>query len=204
MKYPSYSDIPGFQEEAKLAFERQQSIRERSVYGVPEKLAGFEVKFITLKTYSLLRWSENAFVGSGIPSLEDGISFIWLHSVDWVESKGFNKIVSYLRRRKIARKLKSKHLIEINDWISEQFQDLSDGGESKGEAEPPLTSEILHLVALLAREFHWTEEQIINMPIARLWQYRRLIKMYHDPEYKPLQLTDRVVDKYVLKWKELK
>lgn len=54
----------------------------------------------------------------------------------------------------------------------------------KVKNEPSLGQWPSRLVHLFAKEYHWQEEYILNLPLRRLWQYANRILEEHDPKYK--------------------
>lgn len=200
-----YTELEGYREAAKEAFEKQQGIRERSLIGEMESVGGFNLRFISLRTYAALRWMQNSFVTSGVvPTLEDACFFVWIHCAEYKDAGGFFRTLRnrYYRRR-IGKRMNALKMHEIEAWTYEQFQDF-DKGESSGPSAPPSTAETAWIPEALAKEYGWDDQMILDMPIARITQYLRLRRLRNNSKYTPYQLTDEVNDQFAGKFQKMK
>ncbi len=60
---------------------------------------------------------------------------------------------------------------------------FADAPVGDADGKPPLASFFAYLIHNMASHYHWTERHIMHeLPLARLWQYLRLIEKANDPE----------------------
>ncbi|MEM7789799.1 MAG: hypothetical protein AAF546_00225 [Verrucomicrobiota bacterium] len=188
--------MPGYAEAMDRAFQRQQCIRERAIFNLVEKVCGFRLKLITLRTHSALRYCQNGYVTAGRPiDFEAAAALIWMHSPRFRANSGrYHWFRIFIRIR--LRVLGKKALSGIDQWVDEQYQDATDSLlPKKQKPRPPVTAESFSLIELIASNYPYSESEILDMPVARAWQYRRCLNM-RTPDYHPMQETDRVDDEF--------
>lgn len=72
---------------------------------------------------------------------------------------------------------------EINQYLARAMRFMPEFGRSQGEVYSVWSGA---LVDLIASEYGWTEDAIIDLPFVRLFQYAHRIFSRHDPNYKQM------------------
>lgn len=79
-----------------------------------------------------------------------------------------------LKRWRFTRRIRKLKYIQtlntISVFIGEAFADSP--GNKNSKAQISYYSLSAALVGLIAREYHWSEREIMSLPLKRLWQYR--------------------------------
>lgn len=180
-------EIPGLRE----AVKREQYVRNRAFDCASELVCGVEVHPLTLRKFILL---ETAMNGMVVPCVFDddeeavahaiqalyfcSPAFVapkspkqsfWSRFADGRRQHGF--IVKVLRAQPDKRKV----FEEIEAWLATAFMDAPKGG---GDPDIPTTSHAAYpayIIDLFAEaELPYTEDEIMDMPLAKLWQLWRL------------------------------
>ena len=74
---------------------------------------------------------------------------------------------------------------KIESIIADSFADTL-GGKPAGQNDASYYSWIAAIVDTLASEYGWSEEQILNIPLTRVWQYLRIIKLRTSVKNEPM------------------
>lgn len=165
--------VPGYRD----ALEREEFRRNAAFLGVSELICGVEVQPLTLEHVCRLQCVGNPFLCGGVPSVEDVAVFLWAVSPQYSPRSKWRRFW-FIRS---IRKLPFIPAVEaIRAYIEEAFEDTI-GGEQGGFIKSDWSG-FASLVATLASEFGWTEREIMQMPIKRVWQYARIIQKRHDPK----------------------
>jgi hypothetical protein len=186
-------------EEYRYAVAMEGEGRDLAFVEIPSQVCGFSLRPITsldLLNLSLLR---SPFLGAdflagrrkavpeiptfanadffkahvAIPAREIA-AFLWVQSVDFIpRQRGLKYVLKYRRFVSRCRKLKYGEACEsIRRFVDAAMLDRPQGGKTSGTQ---ITSWLASSVAFVASKFHWSEREILNMPIARLFQYERAI-----------------------------
>lgn len=165
--------IPGLRD----AVEREEFHRNTAFLGVTELIYGVEVKPLTLAHLCRLQCVGSPFLCGGEPSAEDVAVFLWAVSTGY-------KTRAPIKRYFFARGLRKLAFVEavkgIQGYLDEAFLDGPNGG-SAGYS-PSYWSGFASIVGALASEFHWSEQQIMDMPLKRVWQYLRIAQKRNNPK----------------------
>lgn len=190
MSLLDYSEIPGYLE----AVEKEQTGRDLAFlpFGVP--LCGITVRQLTARHVILLRNCGNAFFCGRDPGPEDVAMFLWFVSEEYcLDRKKRNEfIAAHLRKLKFAAAVKA-----IADFIADSFDSAP---ASAGSSQiKNYTSAVAVLIDVLAREYGWDDEAILEKPIARLHQYIRLILKRNNPGLALGNRSDNFISQWLVK-----
>ncbi len=106
-----------------------------------------------------------------------------------------NTFLGRLRMRRDARKLAvaAAVVIAVQTWIDRQFADAgmgdSGGGHSKEYWSPGCS-----MILQLARETGWSEKDILDIPLTRLFQYQKITMRIHGDKTPLFNPSDRVLN----------
>lgn len=163
---------------ARFAEERarEDARREEAFLDLPKSLCGEEVRQITPMDLLVLNGVGNAFVAGGNPEPEDVAIFLWWMNVQNDKSDTWS---NERRKKKMIRRVGALPLLEsckdIVAFVEAAFQDApNEGGKSEGRGVS--TCFITPLVLSVACETGWDEQDILNKPLARLFQYTKSIR----------------------------
>ena len=168
------NDVAGYAD----AVARETFLRNAAFVPVPESVCGIECSPMTLGHLATLQAVGSPFVCGGAPSWQDVLAFFC------VVSPHAGRPGTWKRRRFLARCKKLPFVITtdpptfpavdaIAEFCADAFADAPGG--NGGKSSRNYYSLAAALVGLIAREYHWPEADILNLPLKRLWQYRQEI-----------------------------
>lgn len=197
------NDVEG-REKYLQAVERENLIRDSAAHNFTEKLAGFEVRQMTLSDFLALRLAGNPFLVGGKISSSDVFAFLWRLSPSyrsgnplarrWLKFQCRKFSIPAMPRIKnvvsmpwweVRAEAAIKHLkaatAEISDFVNEALQDwpmspLGGGGDKR------YYSNGVSIIDMLAREYGWTEGYILSRSMKNLLQYMKAIKAFHSAQ----------------------
>lgn len=182
-----YEIIPGYRD----AVEREQSGRDAAFAVETETLFGVEVLPLTARHFLLLDGCDSAFVTGGLPLHSDVARVLWILQPNFKpgDTRARDKFLKRIRKLLKTPFGYSLAVAEIRAFIDDAFADspASGGGDSPG-----YVSWIAHYVDLLAHEYHWTEREILNLPMKRIFQYVRMIQKRYNVRALFINASDRV------------
>lgn len=177
-------DIPGYAD----AVRNEARIRDIAFLAWPIPLCGVKVRQFTPRHLILLDHCQNAFVCGQQPALADILEFMWFVSVDYsldhAERDRF--LVSW---QETASALKP--IEEINEYLADAFHDApmrQGGGMAKAYTAP-----MAAIVDILASSYGWDDDKILEMPIARVFQYLRRIQKRTNPNTILFNRSDKAI-----------
>lgn len=190
-------------------------VRQRAMLPIPFDINGWTVKQFTLRHFSILIQIGSPFVCGGPARIEDVGVFLWVVSPEYDHRSfitphtllGKWKRFIALRRRKAFMKRLAHHprwsLFEprIRIYLKRAFMDRPPSGPGKPIAACYDSSMIFRIVTWS----HWTEDDIYEKPMARLFQYLNWISApTMQPQFFPLQsaVISRFYDREDRKAKE--
>ena len=153
--------IPGLRE----AIEAEQHIRDTSFLPLPESVCGFDVKPLTLRHVLTLGAVGSPFMRGGHPMPHDIGAFL-IVVADW---KGFKR---WCCLRKLGRVSFRDAVESVDSFVKESFQDSPSG---TGEASASYYSFAASIVDVLGKEYGWSESEILDVPLKRIFQYLKAI-----------------------------
>jgi hypothetical protein len=200
------------------AAEAESFRRSVAMLGLAEVVGGFHLSPLTLRHYIILRAVRSPLLTvDGIPSPAELAAFLWLLHPDYNPTKGRK---AFLRR---CRRLVPPSLpIYRSKWTLRRFNRLTietlarvavvlDGcrqlvshafsermpGKSAGGIQQTYYCDAVSIIGLIAREYGWTKEHIIQMPLIQLFQFSKEIHRYHNPESKLFNESDKIVHEWL-------
>lgn len=183
------TDIPGYAE----AVNAEQANRELAFLPTPPPICGVPVRHLNARHHILLAGCGNRFVcGGGRPSEADALFLLWVISPEYSMDRS-------KRDAWMAGRLKEWDFYqvasEIFKYLERVWQDWprADGVQRKG-----YTASVAGLVDVLASEYGWSDEAILELPLARVFQYVRRIIMRHNPKAIMFNQSDRLLTDHLL------
>ena len=153
--------IPGLRE----AIEQEQHVRDTAFLELPESVCGFDLKPLTLRHILTLGSIGSPFMRGGHPMPHDVGAFMCVVG-GW---QGFNR---WRNLRKLGRVSFRESVEAVDVFVKESFQDSP---AESGVETVSYYSFAASLVDVFAREYGWTEREILNAPVKRLFQYLKAI-----------------------------
>jgi hypothetical protein len=179
-------EIPGYAE----AVIRERVVRDAAFLGITESIGPFEVVPLTLRHWLILRLMRSPFLTKETPSPNDVFNFLWMLSTTY--SPGDKRAKSRFERRcrhcfflaiintrwarswhevkRLKRLTAAANIIDsIRAFMEESLQDRPPVQKTKG-FEADYYSDAAFFCCLFGREFGWSQEETLNMPMKRLFQ----------------------------------
>lgn len=180
---PRFAKLPGYAEASRL-----QELRRDSAFLMPPLvLCGVECCHLTPHRLAVLMVSQSPFVCGGVPMPEHVVQFLWAVSPHF--GYGNNPAKEKLTES-VAGIAYEDAVKAIYDYVDEAFMDAP---ASDGTQQESSFSWLATIVDALASEYGWTQDYVLDLPLACVFQYLRTIERRHNP--KALQfnrLTDKV------------
>ena len=170
-----YDKIPGLRE----AENRYRESGFEAFSGVEPSICGtVEVLPLTPQMFLELEGCENAFLFNRPIKPADILQFLWRVSpvfsrTDNEKQSDFNKAAGGLLNYEDA-------IQEICEYILRAFANKPDYGTLNAQSVAAWPS---YLVDIFATNYHWTEQEVLNLPYRRLWQYYTRIIERKDPDF---------------------
>ncbi len=167
--------IPFPAEEYRAAVELETESRTLAFADVPDMVCGIPVRAITLKDVIVLDGAKSPFMVGGIPTPDDVIVFLWLQSTQF--KPGHRPLRRFARKHRNL--IYGEACKEIKALIDDTFMDSPKGA---GKEHLPYYAWPASLVDLFGSQYGWSEAEILNAPLRRLFQYRKAIIKREDPK----------------------
>lgn len=171
-------EIPG----VAAQVERQNRVRDVSFLPIQETIAGVDVMPLTPARLLVLMAIESPFVTmSRLPEAYDIAAILWaLNShyapppLSWSQNREKKRILKACRRFKQGSWPYIEAVKSVERYLEESMMDGPPRRD--GDAgDPPTASAMAWLVHRIASAYHWSEAEIMQMPLKRLWQYLKII-----------------------------
>lgn len=163
-------EIPGYQE----ALEREKSLRNLAMDGQDVPLLGRIVQQFTLRHMVRLGGCNSPFIIGGPVDLADVAMFLWFISPDY----SLDKTAREAFFKEAVRLDFEAARLEIKRYLDDAFWDNDSGSAASGV--PVLVksyySYAARLVSLFGERFGWDDDAVMDKPVARLFQYERVIQ----------------------------
>ena len=179
--------IPGFRE----AVQREQSVRETAFLGGLELVCGVVVRPFSLGSLILLDQAKNGFV---LPLRFDNDSEIVAHAIQVLyfcspkfkapispKYSFFGQLIAVFKQQRFIRSVlrksaPAKVISEVEAWIDDSMMDCP-SGSSEGPKPQSYAAFPAYIIDRFAEGgMMFTESEIMNMPLRRLWQHWRLVR----------------------------
>lgn len=198
-------EVPGLSE----ARRRERAIRESAFIDVPHWICDIPVRAFTLRHLLILDQLKNGFI---VPCEYERPSERVAHALQfiWVCSAWYTVPTSYLQllwmryqRWKFIRHAERLPALAVFASIEAYQADAFYDGPKMMPGEPTGISYFCYIVgivdALYAAGYPWSEQQILDMPLARLWQYHSLAQHRRFPDVPLSNPSDRVAVEFIQK-----
>lgn len=186
-----FDQIPGLSE----AVERERAVRELAMLDIIV-LCGIPCRQVSVRTYTLLCGMESPFFNSKRPCrIEDVAVYLWLHCLEYREGDEKSRIRWVKRNvRPLAGRVE-KCILEITRHITDSFMDSPGPGNQDGK-EYFIGSAAL--IDQLAAEYGWTDDFMMRLPVARLFQYQRAMTARYGGKGRLSNPSDRLISDHLL------
>jgi hypothetical protein len=202
-------EIPGYRE----AVEKERADRDASFIDAPEVLGGFSIAPLTLRRFLVLQAINHPFIRGVIPSPMELVAFLWYMNPEYKiggrKPRSFANAASGLippsrrssdgfwgrvRKRKEDRVLARVALLiaQIRNWLDDIFRESGGGPHVKGYVKEYWSFGI-HVIFQLAQETGWSEQAILDIPLKRLFQYRKFLRKTLNPKAPLFNPSDRIL-----------
>lgn len=209
-------NIPGYAEAVVKERVSRDAAFLAATDHVTENIGPFEVVPLTLRQWILLRMMHHPLLTGEIPGPIDLFNFFWLLSPFFNPEGGSFKrrllrrcrraffpptyMVLWNTKRARARfalkrefrlQTAAKIIDAAREFIIESLQDRPPAQNTAGfEAE--YFSDPCYYCALFGREFGWTEQVTMNLPLKRIFQYLNEMKSWHGSKVPLCNPSDRI------------
>jgi hypothetical protein len=143
------------------AREADRRALQLSLVGTPELIGKSWVMPMTLDRLLILEAIDHPFLTGNPAGREAVINFLWIMSPDFVAGKP--RATKRFFRRFWFRRVDPAPLME---YLGREFD-----GEGKGDGKPPDPSWVAKLVDVMASEYGWSEAEIFQIPLKRIFRY---------------------------------
>jgi len=180
---PSHIGIPGYVE----ACQKQDAIRDAAFLDAPLTLCGLPVRLMTARHLAILTHCGNGFVTAGEIKPEHIPQLLWVLSPKFEcgNAKRMADVSIAISNLPFAKCVR-----EIEAYLDDMFLDSP---PSEGKPGESYNSWLASIVDLLAREYGWRQDEILNLPLPCVFQYVRIIRVRNGddgPQFN--RLTDKV------------
>ncbi len=178
------AEIPGYAD----ALAKESQLRDLTFLNYPLPLCGVKVRQFTPRHLILLEHCDNAFICGRAPDLEDILVFMWIVSTDYCLDQTARDawLKSWMKN---AADLKV--VPAIKEYLDAAFYDSpAMGGGVHGKS---YTASIAVVVDIIAVEYGWDDESILEKPLARIFQYLRRIERRKNPKAIQFNRSDKAI-----------
>jgi len=209
-------EIPGYKE----AVAAERLAREVSFLPITETVAGFELVPMTLRQYLVLSLMKSPLLMGQTPGPGNLLDFLWLLHPNYNPKGGRHKrqLVRRLRRcippvgaiwdfewlkAKRQRRIDlavyrlTKLVVGLRNYVSETLQDWQPSNIPEGTVQIDHYSDGAAICATFAREYGWSQETTLNMPMKQLLQYLKEIKTHNGSKIPLCNPSDRIKAKWL-------
>lgn len=187
MSLLDYNAIPGYAEAVKV----EQANRDLAYLKDCPPICGIPVRHMNARHWILLAGCGNKFITGGRPLVEDVTGFFWFLSPKYsVNTSDRDIFIAALVHHIVLMDAPAA----IYAYLDRTFQDCPQGA---GEGGKYYTAPVASTVDLLAREYGWTDEHILEMPLARLFQQLRRIEMRYDRKKPQFNRSEKLVSEWL-------
>src|SRR2546430_5227341 len=188
--------IPGYAE----AVLKEQFSRDVAFLGLCETVAGFDLSPLTLRHYIALRLTHNPLLSGGLPTPRELFNFLWLLSPRydpankwarrrfewrcrrtfypplWMALINCRQTRDNYARRLHKRQVEAARIVAAGrGFVEEPLQDAPPK-PAHAHWDADYYSDAAFFCALFRREYGWSQEQVLALPMRRLFQYLNEIK----------------------------
>jgi len=190
MRDPLFDVIPGYED----AIKRESKIRAFAFLDLPELIGNVRVKAFTPRHFAFLELRNSPFLSGENITIEDVLFFVWVVSEDF----DYNNPEG---RKALVDKIIGE--CDINDLVKDCYTYLEDSfydnlnKVSDTVSKAPYYSWVTSIVDMIAREYHWSESEILDIPFRRLNQYLKCIVLHNNPNATMFNPSDKVKSEWL-------
>jgi hypothetical protein len=185
-----------YQPKLAAAKEKDREDASAALMRNPVLIGGQWIKPLSIESLIFLQAAGHPLFKEGEIGAEDVLSFLWVTSV------GFKPMCKWRYRLFKLRFLfadQEKMKVDVVEWLHHEFG-TPDESKSDGEVHAPPHNWVTGLIDLLASEYGWSENEIMEMPIKRAFGYSKAIiqrKTAGEQQVRWAKETDKVRGQYL-------
>lgn len=189
--------IPGYPEAMAAAQAEEEELRDLAFIPVDLDICGVPVRQLTARHLLLCIYVRSPFFFS-----RDDLGPEHVAQFLWIVSPQFDPLDGLARSAFIKNIATSVQFAEavpaIDDYLDQALMDRPPSGAARGAS---ITSFIASLVDEFASEYGWTIDEILDRPLAALYQLLRRMERRRDPKAVTFnRLSDRARREIVQRW----
>lgn len=176
------------------AAKLEERIRTNAFLPVQQSINGVLVDQFRLNHLTLLRYVDSPFMIGGNVTDEDVVRFMWIVGGSYnPEGKGRQEyIAALLKTNPIDRRFARA----VDRYVDRALMDMP-GGSDRGKAiAASFTASVIHRIAMA---YGWDDEDILQKPVARLFQYMNWIAVTENPKIPQFNRLQDLVKKRLLR-----
>ncbi|MBM3758407.1 MAG: hypothetical protein FJW38_31095 [Acidobacteria bacterium] len=181
--------IPGYGD----AVESERMARVASFLRAPDAIGGIAIEPLSVRHILILELAGNAFVCGGHLLPADVVQFLWVCSPHFKPGDNAARDALVKRAGLLPFDDTAKSILAR---ISAAFADMPATREHNGTTES-YWHWAASLVDVLASQYGWSEQSILDLPMSRAFQYLRIIRKRTEPD---LPLFNPMSDKVKSDW----
>lgn len=188
--------IPGYKEAIAQAAAEEEALRDLAFLEADLDICEVPVRQLTPRHLLLLFAARSPFLCGGVCAPEHIAQFLWIVSPAFVPDgdarQAFLAVIGSRVEYEPAR-------IAIEAYVAQALMDRPGVSGAKSIA---ITSFVAVLVHIFASAYGWTRREILDTPLAALYQLRRLIERERNPKAIFFnRLTDKAQREIVNAWR---
>jgi len=180
--------FPGYLEQVA----QESLLRDAAFLPVNESICGFEVCQMTLRHWLILRVAKSPFITGGIPNPKQLALFLWILNPIYNAEGRRRRRFMFCCRWAFRKEENVRTLVgEARKYVAETMQD----GEfvRTENYEPSYYSMAAHFCGLLGMHLGFSEDDVMAMPLRRLFQYVKVIRDLIDSGVPKGNPSDRIL-----------
>lgn len=196
-------EIPGLRE----AQRHEQELRDLPFLDIPEAIAGIPVRAFTLRDLVALDAMKNAHVvpfifESELERVVQAMQFVWFMSTARrVPTSWLGRFWMSGRQARFVRRVSRMNSAVVFDgikaYLADAWYDNPYGGSGESSAVLKASFVVYIVDHFYAAGYPWTEADILDMPVKRLWQYVRVSGKRLDPQSPLVNPSDRIANAFI-------
>jgi hypothetical protein len=210
-------EIPGYAKEVL----RERVIRDAAFLGITESIGPFEVVPMSLRHWLILRLMHSPLLTGDTPTPQDVFNFLWLLSTNYSATNLRSKRHFERRCRSMffpprywalmntrwarawheSKRIKrltvaARIIYAARAYVTEALQDRPPIQKSIG-FDADYYSDAAYFCALFGREFGWSQDETLNMPVKRMFQFLNECRASRGSKTPLCNPSDRIKSQYL-------
>ena len=169
-----------------------------------DDICGVPIRHFTLMDFARLSQMGNAFCAEQFPSWEDftvrpSVRLDAYNLLCYMHVKSSCNVWRNTWRRWRYSKIDDTDLyVEIARYFSDTYIDSLGAAEDKTRTPVNFWSSMVDYIDLLAKDYGWTADYMLNMPYRQLIQFVRKTVKRTNPKYPVSSVADRVIARHMM------